>query len=156
MRDLTYPPIIATCKVLFRGLGLRFHLVGTENVPRTGGALLAFNHVSYVDFIFGGFAAQPSGRLVRFMAKRELFDHPVGGSADALDAPHLGRPRRRGGVDGRRRCDYLRRGRGGRDLPRGDDLARPSRSRSSSPGRPGSPPRPAFPWSRWCCGAPSG
>jgi 1-acyl-sn-glycerol-3-phosphate acyltransferase len=79
MRDLTYPPIIATCKVLFRGLGLRFQLAGTEHIPRTGGALVAFNHVSYLDFIFGGDAAQPSGRLIRFMAKRETFDHPVSG-----------------------------------------------------------------------------
>ncbi len=75
MRDLTYPPIIATAKVGFRAMGLRFQLEGTEHVPRSGGALLAFNHVSYVDFVLGGFAAQPSGRLVRFMAKRELFDH---------------------------------------------------------------------------------
>ncbi len=79
MRDISYPPIIGTAKVLFRALGLRFQLVGTEHVPRTGGALLAFNHVSYVDFVLGGFAAQPAGRLVRFMAKREVFDHPVGG-----------------------------------------------------------------------------
>jgi 1-acyl-sn-glycerol-3-phosphate acyltransferase len=79
MRDLTYPPIIVTAKVLFRALGLRFQMTGTEHVPRRGGALLAFNHVSYVDFILGGFAAQPSKRLVRFMAKRETFDHPVSG-----------------------------------------------------------------------------
>lgn len=79
MRDLTYPPIIVTAKTLFRVLGLDFQLHGTEQVPRTGGALLAFNHVSYVDFILGGFAAHPSRRLVRFMAKREVFDHQVGG-----------------------------------------------------------------------------
>jgi 1-acyl-sn-glycerol-3-phosphate acyltransferase len=36
---------------------------------------LVYNHVSYVDFILGGLAANPSGRLVRFMAKREVFDH---------------------------------------------------------------------------------
>jgi 1-acyl-sn-glycerol-3-phosphate acyltransferase len=48
---------------------------GTEHVPRSGGALLVYNHVSYVDFILGGLAANPSGRLVRFMAKREVFDH---------------------------------------------------------------------------------
>jgi 1-acyl-sn-glycerol-3-phosphate acyltransferase len=75
MRDLTYPPIIVTAKVAFRALGLRFDLTGTERVPRTGGAVLAYNHVSYVDFVLGGYAAQPSHRLVRFMAKRELFDH---------------------------------------------------------------------------------
>ena len=75
MRDFTYPPIIMTAKLGFRALGLKFQMRGTENIPRSGGALLAFNHVSYVDFILGGFAAQPSKRLVRFMAKRELFDH---------------------------------------------------------------------------------
>jgi len=75
MRDVTYPPIIVTAKTGFRALGQRFQMTGTENVPREGGVLLAYNHIGYVDFIYGGFAANPSGRLVRFMAKRELFDH---------------------------------------------------------------------------------
>jgi 1-acyl-sn-glycerol-3-phosphate acyltransferase len=75
VRDLTYPPIIATAKVAFKLLGLRFDMRGTEHVPRSGGALLVYNHVSYVDFILGGLAANPTGRLVRFMAKREVFDH---------------------------------------------------------------------------------
>ncbi len=79
MRDLTYPPIIATAKLSFRLLGQRIRLSGTENVPREGGVLLACNHVSYLDFVYGGLAANPSGRLVRFMAKKEIFDHPVGG-----------------------------------------------------------------------------
>ena len=79
MRDISYPPIILTAKTLFKVLGLRFQMSGTEHVPTEGGALLAFNHVSYIDFVLGGFAAQPSKRLVRFMAKREVFDHPVGG-----------------------------------------------------------------------------
>ena len=79
MRDITYPPIIWTCKAAFKALGLRFEMSGTEHIPRSGPALLAVNHVSYVDFIFGGLAAQPSKRLVRFMAKKEIFDHPLGG-----------------------------------------------------------------------------
>ena len=79
MRDITYPPIIATAKAGFRVLGLRFQLRGTDHVPRTGGALLALNHVSYIDFVLGGFAAQDSKRLVRFMAKKEIFDHPLAG-----------------------------------------------------------------------------
>ncbi len=79
MRDITYPPIIVTAKLCFKALGLRFQMEGTENVPKTGGALLALNHVSYVDFILGGLAAHPSRRLVRFMAKRELFDHRLSG-----------------------------------------------------------------------------
>ena len=79
MRDLTYPPIIRTAKIAFRGLGLRFSMQGTDHVPRTGGAVLALNHISYVDFILGGYAAVPSGRRIRFMAKRELFDHRLVG-----------------------------------------------------------------------------
>ncbi len=79
MRDLTYPPIIATCKLAFRLMGQRIQLTGTEHVPRTGGVLLAYNHIGYVDFVYGGLAANPSGRLVRFMAKREIFDHTLGG-----------------------------------------------------------------------------
>ncbi|HET7667310.1 MAG TPA: lysophospholipid acyltransferase family protein [Mycobacterium sp.] len=64
---------------MFRALGLRFVEIGTENVPAAGGAVLASNHVSYLDFIFVGLAGQPSNRLVRFMAKRETFDHRVSG-----------------------------------------------------------------------------
>jgi len=79
MRDLTYPAIIGTAKVAFRALGQRFQMSGTEHVPRTGGVLLAVNHISYVDFVYGGLAANPSKRLVRFMAKREIFAHAVGG-----------------------------------------------------------------------------
>ncbi len=79
MRDITYPPVILTAKLGFRALDLTFQMSGTQRVPRTGGAVLAFNHISYVDFILGGYAAHPSDRLVRFMAKRELFDHRFAG-----------------------------------------------------------------------------
>ncbi len=79
MRDLTYPPIILTAKTAFRALGQRFVMTGTQHVPRRGGVMLAVNHIGYVDFIYGGLAANPSGRKVRFMAKREIFDHPVTG-----------------------------------------------------------------------------
>ena len=51
----------------------------SEHVPRTGGAVMAINHVGYLDFTFAGLAAQPAGRLVRFMAKKEVFDHRVSG-----------------------------------------------------------------------------
>ena len=79
MRDIVYPPVIVTAKVLFKALGLRFQLSGTEHIPREGGALLSINHVGYIDFVLAGFAAQPVHRLVRFMAKREAFDHRVSG-----------------------------------------------------------------------------
>jgi 1-acyl-sn-glycerol-3-phosphate acyltransferase len=79
MAEPTYTPIIALAKTVFRALGLRFTITGVEHVPRTGGAVMAINHVGYLDFTFAGLAAQPAGRLVRFMAKKEVFDHRVSG-----------------------------------------------------------------------------
>ena len=98
-------------------------MTGTEHVPREGGVLLAYNHISYVDFIYGGLAANPSGRLVRFMAKRELFDHRCGRPAHALAAPHRGGPRR-GDRELPRRRRLPAPGRGRRHLPRGHHLPR--------------------------------
>jgi 1-acyl-sn-glycerol-3-phosphate acyltransferase len=77
--DLVYPPVVAAAKFFFRVLDLRIRLDGGHHVPRSGGAVLASNHVSYLDFIFCGFAAQPSKRLVRFMAKQEVFAHRLSG-----------------------------------------------------------------------------
>jgi len=79
MLDITYPPVIFTAKTAFRLLGQRFVTTGTEHIPRKGGVMLAVNHIGYVDFIYGGLAANPSGRKVRFMAKREIFDNAVTG-----------------------------------------------------------------------------
>jgi len=77
--ELVYPPVIFLAKTVLRALGLRFTFEGTENVPRTGGAVIASNHVSYLDFTFVGLGAQPAGRLVRFMAKDAVFRHRVSG-----------------------------------------------------------------------------
>ena len=80
MREPVYRPIILTAKALFFGLGLRIDIVGEENIPLEGGALLAINHTSYLDFALGGLPADRRGhRLVRFMAKDGIFRHPVAG-----------------------------------------------------------------------------
>jgi len=79
MAELTYTPIITLARGVFRGLGLRFTITGEEHVPRTGGAVMAVNHVGYLDFTFAGLAVRRAGRLVRFMAKKEVFDHRVSG-----------------------------------------------------------------------------
>ena len=107
MRDLTYPPIIAACKLGFRLLGQRIVIDGTHHVPRSGGVMLAVNHVGYVDFVYGGLAANPSGRKVRFMAKRELFDHRWTGPL-MRSLHHIEVDRGAGVASYRTAVDYLR------------------------------------------------
>ncbi|WP_131738497.1 lysophospholipid acyltransferase family protein [Actinomadura roseirufa] len=79
MSEIVYPPVIKTALGVFKALNIKIRLEGTEQIPRTGGAVLVSNHVSYLDFIFAGLAAYPAKRLVRFMAKKEIFDNRVGG-----------------------------------------------------------------------------
>jgi 1-acyl-sn-glycerol-3-phosphate acyltransferase len=109
VRDLTYPPIILAAKTAFRALGQRFQMTGTEHVPRSGGVLLAYNHIGYVDFIYGGLAANPSGRLVRFMAKRELFDHKYTGPL-MRSLHHINVDRGAGVASATQAVEYLRAG----------------------------------------------
>lgn len=79
MVDLVYPPVIVAIKTFWKYLGLRFDFQGEENIPRKGGAILAINHVSYLDFAITGTAALPAQRYVRFMAKKEVFANKVAG-----------------------------------------------------------------------------
>jgi 1-acyl-sn-glycerol-3-phosphate acyltransferase len=79
MSEMTYTAIIRTAKLAMRALGQQIDITGLEHLPRTGPALLAVNHIGYVDFVYGGVAPERIGRRVRFMAKRELFDHRVSG-----------------------------------------------------------------------------
>jgi 1-acyl-sn-glycerol-3-phosphate acyltransferase len=109
VRDLTYPTVIVTAKTAFKLLGQRFQLTGTENVPRSGGVLLACNHVSYLDYIYAGFGAQPSKRLVRFMAKKEIFDHKIGGPV-MRSFHHISVDRANGEASAAEAVRYLREG----------------------------------------------
>jgi 1-acyl-sn-glycerol-3-phosphate acyltransferase len=77
--EIVYPPIVGLAKTMFRVLDLRIQVDGAQHVPSRGGAVLASNHVSYLDFIFCGLGAQPAKRLVRFMAKKSVFDHGFSG-----------------------------------------------------------------------------
>lgn len=109
MSELVYPPIILLARTCFRAFGLRFIMAGTEHVPRTGGAVLASNHVSYLDFIFAGLAAQDSGRLVRFMAKDATFHHRVSGPL-MRGMKHIPVDRSAGSASYRAGLEALRRG----------------------------------------------
>lgn len=81
MAELVYPPVLGFVHTFFRVLRLRIRVDGVANLPATGGGVLAINHVGYLDFVFAGLSgrhARPK-RLVRFMAKEEIFHHPVAG-----------------------------------------------------------------------------
>ena len=76
-----YGTVIQVARLAWRLQGLKFTVTGVENLPATGGAVVAINHTSYFDFTFAGLPAykQGRGRKVRFMAKKEVFDHKITG-----------------------------------------------------------------------------
>lgn len=109
MVDLVYPAVIAAARTWFRLGDVRVAMTGVDHIPRTGGALLAINHLSYVDYIMAGYPAAERGRLTRFIAKREVFDHPVGGPV-MRSFHHLSIDRTAGAEGMRAAADTLRRG----------------------------------------------
>lgn len=52
----------------------RVKIIGKENVPDKGAAVLCSNHVGEIDMLFIGVKIK---RLVRYMAKEELFKYPL-------------------------------------------------------------------------------
>ncbi|MGE3662316.1 MAG: lysophospholipid acyltransferase family protein, partial [Pseudonocardia sp.] len=65
---LLWAPTMLCNRITFRG---------GEHVPRTGGVLLACNHVSFCDPIFDVAFTICHGRMPRFLAKAELWKVPV-------------------------------------------------------------------------------
>ena len=61
-------------------MDLRIDVAGQEHIPASGGGVVVMNHTGYLDFAL---AALPfwreRGRLVRFMAKQEVFTSRVTG-----------------------------------------------------------------------------
>lgn len=79
--DITYPMVIAAAKTWFRLADFDIRMENTEVIPRQGGAVVAVNHNSHLDFVMAGYPGDRQKRYTRFMAKREVFDHPIGGPA---------------------------------------------------------------------------
>ncbi|MGH3870388.1 MAG: lysophospholipid acyltransferase family protein [Pseudonocardiaceae bacterium] len=85
MADGTYPDGTYRCVAriaqgLFRALDLRLDVVGQEHAPATGGAVVVLNHTGYLDFALAGTPFwRERKRLVRFMAKQEVFTSRVTG-----------------------------------------------------------------------------
>lgn len=80
-KERFYQAVITGFKGIMRAQGLRFTVHGVENVPADGGAIFVINHTGFYDFIIAGIGPHLRGnRLVRFMAKKEVFDMKVVGT----------------------------------------------------------------------------
>ena len=75
-----YSTVIGLCLGAFAAMRWDVRVTGAEHVPAQGPGVIATNHVSYLDFIFAGYGVREQGRRrLRFVAKREIFDHKVSG-----------------------------------------------------------------------------
>ena len=90
-------------------MALRLNVQGAEHVPETGGAVLASNHISHLDFIFVGLGAHRSRRYVRFMAKEPIFKHRIAGPL-MRGMHHISVDREAGLASFREAVDVLRTG----------------------------------------------
>jgi 1-acyl-sn-glycerol-3-phosphate acyltransferase len=57
-----------------RTVGPRITYYGLENIPATGGAVIAINHTSYIDWVPAAIAVYRRRRRLRFMIKAEMLD----------------------------------------------------------------------------------
>jgi 1-acyl-sn-glycerol-3-phosphate acyltransferase len=106
-----YGTVIQTARLVWRLQGLTFTVTGVENLPAVGGAVVAINHTSYFDFTFAGLPAyrQGRGRKVRFMAKKEVFDHKITGPL-MRSLRHIPVDRDSGGASYQVACEMLKAG----------------------------------------------
>jgi 1-acyl-sn-glycerol-3-phosphate acyltransferase len=65
----------------FRALGVVQHIDGLEHIPEHGPAIIASNHIGYLDFAFVMLGPPRPRREVRFLARGDLFDRPLAGAA---------------------------------------------------------------------------
>ena len=55
------------------GMWLRWTIEGDERIPQDGPAILAFNHIAFLDPFAAAYVVDRVGRRPRFLAKSELF-----------------------------------------------------------------------------------
>ena len=58
----------------------RFDLAGHERIPKDGPGIVVANHRSYFDTVAVALTVAPSGRALRFLGKKEVFDAPIVGA----------------------------------------------------------------------------
>lgn len=80
MKEPVYPIVIRLARGLQLAMGWKVIVRGAENLPESGPAILAINHAGYLDFVFSAWACVfERKRWVRFLAKKEIFDHRLAG-----------------------------------------------------------------------------
>ncbi len=79
-KERWYRAVLNAVVPLLRLQGLKFYVNGLENMPTDGPVLVAGNHIGYYDFVSGALPGLLRGRRpTRYMAKKELFEHPLVG-----------------------------------------------------------------------------
>ncbi|WP_462203421.1 lysophospholipid acyltransferase family protein [Frankia sp. CcWB3] len=110
MAEYVYRPVVSMVRGLFGALRLRLDIQGTENIPASGGGIVLINHVSYLDFALAGLPFWiAERRLVRFMAKKAVFDHRISGPL-MRGMHHIPVDREAGAASLRHALDALRAG----------------------------------------------
>lgn len=105
-----YQGLVGFARRLMRAANIEVTVIGAENIPAESGAMLAGNHTGYADFILLGTGPYLHGeRLVRFMAKKSVFDVPVLGRLLKL-MKHVPVDRARGGASIAPAVEMLREG----------------------------------------------
>ena len=81
-----YSSAVAVGRALFGFWRLKPRVIGAENIPDTGGAVIAMTHFGYFEFaLVEWMTFLHNRRRIRFMAKKEAFDKPlVGGLLRAM------------------------------------------------------------------------
>ena len=105
-----YQGLVGFARRLMRAANIEVTVIGAENIPAESGAMLAGNHTGYADFILLGTGPYLHGeRLVRFMAKKSVFEVPVLGWLLKL-MKHVPVDRARGGASIAPAVEMLREG----------------------------------------------
>ncbi|HWF27603.1 MAG TPA: lysophospholipid acyltransferase family protein [Mycobacterium sp.] len=72
MVEPTFRTLEIMAQLVMMATGTRVTYRGEEHVPENGGAVVAINHTSYVDFLPAALAMYHRGRRLRFMIKAEM------------------------------------------------------------------------------------
>jgi len=72
MVEPTFRTLEIMAQLVVVATGTRITYRGEENIPEDGGAVVAINHTSYVDFLPAALAMYRRGRRLRFMIKAEM------------------------------------------------------------------------------------